>query len=306
MFSKEFTITCFDPKNCLSYEQSWTNHMKNCTKPKVRKRTKGKGFTSISWIPDFELFGMTNYDDIHLNLYKKFVLDAGMITKVPVFWNETKFHFKNLESYVKLYMTEETKKTDGILQTSDMSMEYVICERFLPMSTISFVNGIMTKEGGIHCDRFCNELLKQIAKKLYRLKVSPKDLKNYFTIFLNVNVLNPEFSSQSKTKMVSCASTIVVDLPSKNINTILKWGFVKEIQEMNRMKEMINLKKNEKKRGFRRIEGLDPANYAGTKRSKDCELILCEGLSAKTYSTLGISKGYNEKSGRNYFGIFFK
>ena len=304
VFSKEFSINCFDPKNGLHYEQSWSNHMKECTKAKVRKKSKGKGFTSISWIPDFDLFGMTGYDDIHLNLYKKFVLDAGMITKVPVYWNNTKFHFKNLESYVKFFATGETKRTDGILQTENMSIEYVICERFLPFSTISFVNGIMTKEGGIHCDRFLHELLKQVAKKLSRLKVSPKDLKNYFTVFLNVNVLNPEFSSQSKTKMVSCASTISIDLPSRNLNTILKWGFVKEIQEMNRMKEMVNLKKSEKKRGFRRIEGLDPANYAGTRRSSECELILCEGLSAKTYSTLGISKGYGEKSGRNYFGIF--
>ena len=66
----------------------------------------------------------------------------------------------------------------------------------------------------------------------------------------------------------------------------------------------LNEKKNEKKRGFRRNDGLDPANLAGTKHSKDCQLILCEGLSAKTYSTLGISKGYNNRSGRNYFGIY--
>ena len=33
-------------------------------------------------------------------------------------------------------------------------------------------------------------------------------------------------------------------------------------------------------------------------------MILTEGLSAKTYATLGITKGFEGKQGRNYFGIY--
>ncbi len=304
VFSQEFKISCFDPDRQLLYEQRWTDHMKHCHKPKIRKKTSTKGYTKLSWLPDFQLFGMTGYDDSHCSLYQRYLLDAGMITKIPVYWNDRKYHFKNLAAYVDLFPLEERKKCDGILNGSNFSIEYVICEQFLPLPSISFVNGIYTKEGGVHVDRFSMELFRQLAKKLSKLKIMPKDLKQYFTIFLNVSVINPEFSSQSKTKMVSSQSDVQIDLPVKHVQQIAKWNFVQEIQELNRVKEIMNLKKNEKKRGFRRIDGLDPANLAGTKHSKDCQLILCEGLSAKTYSTLGISKGYNNRSGRNYFGIY--
>ena len=69
-------------------------------------------------------------------------------------------------------------------------------------------------------------------------------------------------------------------------------------------REFISLKKTEKKRGYKKIEGLDNANKAGGKESKDCTLILCEGLSAKTYAVRGIGKGWGGKKGRDYFGVF--
>lgn len=64
------------------------------------------------------------------------------------------------------------------------------------------------------------------------------------------------------------------------------------------------VKKSEKKRmGFKKIDGFDRANNAGGKNSTDCTLILCEGLSAKTYAVKGISEGIFGKKGRDWFGI---
>jgi DNA topoisomerase-2 len=64
------------------------------------------------------------------------------------------------------------------------------------------------------------------------------------------------------------------------------------------------LKKSEKKKkGYTKIEGLDPANNAGGKLGYQCSLILCEGLSAKTYAVAGIQKGVYDKSGRDFFGV---
>ena len=67
---------------------------------------------------------------------------------------------------------------------------------------------------------------------------------------------------------------------------------------------MIVLKKSEKKKkGYVKIDGLDPANLSGTKHSHLCSLILCEGLSAKTYAVAGLDKGVYDKTGRDYFGV---
>ena len=77
-----------------------------------------------------------------------------------------------------------------------------------------------------------------------------------------------------------------------------------EITDIIKMKEMVVLKKSEKKKkGYTKIEGLDPANNAGGKLGYQCSLILCEGLSAKTYAVAGIQKGVYDKSGRDWYGI---
>ena len=47
-----------------------------------------------------------------------------------------------------------------------------------------------------------------------------------------------------------------------------------------------------------KIDGYDAANNAGgSKKSNECTLILCEGLSAKTYAVSGIQKGYKGQKG---------
>ena len=71
--------------------------MKKCGKAKVTSKTSKSlksGYTKISWCPDFSLFGMEAYTPEHVNIYKKYVMDAAMIMKIPVFWNEEKFFIK--------------------------------------------------------------------------------------------------------------------------------------------------------------------------------------------------------------------
>ena len=54
-----------------------------------------------------------------------------------------------------------------------------------------------------------------------------------------------------------------------------------------------------------KIEGYDPANLAGGKNSKECTLILCEGLSARSFCIKGLSDGVvNGKKSRDYIGCY--
>ena len=304
VFSREFSIECFDNERGLVYKQTWKEHMKKCLKAKILNKNGKSGYTKISWIPDFSLFSMDGYDQNHISSYKKYVYDAAMIMKIPVYWNKEKISIKKFSDYVKFYSLQKGNYIEGVIENGGTTLEYCICEASCGIQHISFINGIFTREGGVHVDNVQGELLKVLCQKLSKLKITPKDIKHYFTIFINATVINPEFSSQSKTKMVSCKSPLKVEFPNKVYNHILKWDFINDIIEMNKMKDILSLKKSEKKRGYKRIDGLDPANFAGTKQSKDCILILCEGLSAKTYSTKGITKGFDNKKGRNYFGIY--
>lgn len=300
VFSTTFQIECYDPEHQLLYKQKWTNNMTKCTPPTITEKSDGHGYTKITWKPDFEKFGMEGYDDFHLGLYQKLVIDASMVMKIPVYWNKERYVFKQFKDYVKLYIPEDTKIVDGKMENID----YCITPSFCEASHVSFVNGMITKDGGIHVERFQQELYRHILTKLGKLNISSKDLKPHFNLFITATVTNPEFSSQSKTKLIGGKSNLQIVFPKKVLNNIFQWDFMNDLVELHKMKEMISLKKTEKKRGFRRIDGFDPANMSGGKNAKDCVLILCEGLSAKTYSVQGISKGFGDKKGRNWFGIY--
>jgi DNA topoisomerase-2 len=129
-----------------------------------------------------------------------------------------------------------------------------------------------------------------------------KDIRPFFRIFLNCKLVNPAFTSQEKSKLVS--PKVKADVNSRHITSILKWDVIEDIRDILKGRELLTLKKTEKKKGFVKIDGLDPANLAGSKESLKCSLILCEGDSAKTFAVKGIQTGVYGRTGRDYFGIY--
>ena len=174
---------------------------------------------------------------------------------------------------------------------------------------ISFVNGIETRDGGSHVDTYAEAIFRPLLEALNKgvkkgsTPLGLKEIKPYFQMFLKSTLDKPAFNSQEKSKLVSPAPA-VPEVATKHINAILKWGCVDKIKNLLKGKELVALKKTEKKRGFVKIEGYDPANLAGGKNSKECSLILTEGLSAKTFCVLGLSQELFGKKGRDYVGIF--
>jgi DNA gyrase/topoisomerase IV subunit B len=303
IYSKSFQVRGFDPDVSKIFEQTWKNNMRDISKPKLTSHKAKHGFTEIKYVPDFERFGMKFYTDDTINLYRKYVCDAAMLTKISVYFNENLIPVKNLAEYSKLYNEEQTSEVSSIkTDTADV----VITPSNGEYEAISFVNGVYTFDGGKHVDSWSESIFRPLVQKFNKPKkpqINITDIKKFFRIFVNVSVVNPEFSSQSKTCLVS--PEVASDVPLKNINAIMKWNFVEQIEEIIRGKEFLALKKTEKKtRGFKKIEGLDHANNAGTKLSKDCTLILTEGLSAKTYAVTGIQEGWNGFKGRDFFGVF--
>lgn len=175
---------------------------------------------------------------------------------------------------------------------------------------ISFVNGIETRDGGVHVDTYAEAIFRPLLEALNKgvkkgsTPLGLKEIKPYFQMFLKSTLDKPAFNSQEKSKLVSPAPA-VPEVATKHINAILKWGCVDKIKNLLKGKELVALKKTEKKRGFVKIEGYDPANLAGGKNSKECTLILCEGLSARSFCIKGLSDGVvNGKKSRDYIGCY--
>lgn len=306
VFSKMFQIEIVDPQQHLIYRQTWRNNMREKEEPIIKSSQKD-GYTLVSWIPDFEKFGMTQYDNTIIDLYKKYCMDASMITRLPILFNKEKLYYKTFQDYIQLYhSTKECIVFESLIQStlSSYSSQYaVVCSQG-EYKEIGFINGVYTKDGGVHLDNISNEFFKLLCQRFNKDKtnVTPKDLKPYFMIFANTWAPNPEFSSQSKTKLLAPPFNDKID--TKYIDKVMKWCFVEKVNDLIKSKELVNLKKVEKKKGFKKIDGLDHANLIHSKQSNECTLILCEGLSAKTFATKGINIGWNGKKGRDFFGIY--
>jgi len=306
IFSKKFIVKGLDPNNKKTFEQTWSNNMKSPDKPIVKSTTLKKGYTEVKYFPDFKQFDLEGYTDDLIGLYLKYVIDAAMLTKVKVYFNNDLINVNNLLSYSKLYSTienDDEEEKDESLNIKHENVEVVVT-RSKDFQHISFTNGIYNRLGGQHVDSVCEALFRPLVEKFTKkgkpaLKIN--DIKQFFKVFVTCKVDKPEFDSQSKEKLE--APKVKFEVKSADIKKLLKWSVIEEIEDMLKAKEMVVLKKTEKKKkGYVKIEGYDAANNAGTKFSHECSLILCEGLSAKTYAVAGISKGVGEKSGRNWFG----
>jgi len=302
VFSKHFQVEGCDPKNEKILTQIWTDNMRKTKGPVIKKTKLKKGYTKITWKLDFDRFGITEYTDDIISLYKKYIVDAAMISGVKVYLNNELVPINSLYSYAKIYKCEsedsvsiKSKNCNVVLTPSDGEFE-----------SISFVNGVYTKSGGIHVDGWSEALFRPLVTKLSKKdgpKLSITDVKKFFRIFIVSTVIRPEFDGQEKNKLEYGDLDIVVK-PSVFTN-IKKWDVMQKIEELINFKDMKALKKIERKKGVKiKVEKLNDANNAGKKDSHKCALILCEGDSAGTYIVTGINEGVCGVSGRDWIGIF--
>jgi DNA topoisomerase-2 len=307
IFSTEFTVECFDPETGLRFKQTFTNNMSDAGKPKISKLKQKKGYTKVSFIADFKRFGVDGYTDEHLAVIKKICIDCAMITGQRVIFNGSKIPVKNLLGYTRFYTDTKYAEFKSVDST------VILCEKpayEAGIIQISFVNGICTHRGGIHVDEWTKAIFRPLLEKI-KMKFSPKgkkstpikltmkNLESYFMFFINCNLNNPEFDSNTKTILTTPRPH--VDVPDSKINSLMRWGFIQDIKTTIDIQGMKELQKTDgKKSASVSIPKLDDANKAGTVKSQECTLFIVEGDSAKTFATAGISA---IEHGTDWYGV---
>lgn len=307
IFSKRFMVEIGNSKQELEYSQTWENNMTKKNEYKLKKYKKSKGYVKITFWPDFERFGLNSlFDDNICDLFEKRAYDCCACTNenVKVFLNGKQIHIKSFEKYIDLYIGDKKTTTRVYDNTND---RWKIC--VAPSdgyNQISFVNGINTYIGGSHVDSVMNQITKQLCEyienKHKNLKIKTQYIKEHLFIFVNATLVNPSFSSQTKSECTSRYKDFGsrFTISEEFIAKISKIGILDEIIALAKHKEMREMSKNDgKKKSTIRIPKLDDAIYAGTSKSKQCTLILTEGDSAKTFAISGLSI-----VGRDKYGVF--
>jgi len=277
--------------------------MKDRGKPKVSKHT-GKSYTKISWIPDFARFGLSSYSDKMYQLMERRLYDIAGVTdkSVNVFYNGKMIKQKSFDKYIGLYLDNEKMVYEDIHERWSLGISVSTNDKF---EQISFVNGIATPKGGKHVDYITNLLVKALIthiEKKEKTKVKDAYIKNYLKVFLNSTIENPGFDSQTKERLITAPGKFGSKpvLNDKFIKKVIGLGLVDKVLSFAEFKDNKNAKKTDgSKKNKIQVPKLDDANWAGTKKSDQCTLILTEGDSAKTMAVGGLSV-----VGRDKYGVF--
>lgn len=307
IYSKWGYVETVDHTRGLKYKQTYKENLSIIEKPSVTK-CKGKPYTKVSWLPDYEKFGITNLTDDMYNLFVKRIYDIAAVTDkgVKVKLNSSIVPIKTFEQYVNMYVGSKTD-TKRIYEANGDRWEYAVCITPLDEFTqVSFVNGIYTSKGGKHVDYILNQITKKLCEyieKKKKVKVKLNTIKEQLMLFVNCVVENPAFDSQTKDYMNTSVSKFgsSCKVSDKFIEKVAKLGVMEQAISLNEVKQTKDAKKTDgkKSKSVRGIPKLIDANYAGTAKSNECTLILCEGDSAKA----GIVSGMNRED-RNYYGVY--
>jgi len=293
----------------LKYVQEFTDNLNTIHPPKITKCTTKKPYTTVSFKPDYKRLGLAEgLSPDMLSLFKRRVYDVAAITDktVKVKYNSELVPIKQFQQYVDLYIGGKSD-TPRIWEEANERWEYVVClapkEEF---TQVSFVNGIYTGKGGKHVDYILNQIVRKVSafiKLKKKVDVKPNTIKEQLWLFVRCDIDNPTFESQTKDYMNTPVAAFgsACEVSDKFIEKIAKMGVMDAACALTEVKENKVMKKNDgtKTKSIRGIPKLIDANFAGTDKSAECTLILCEGDSAKAGIVSGLST-----TDRNIIGVY--
>lgn len=305
-------IETVDHVRGLKYVQEFRRNLDEICPPVITKvAATVKPYTKVTFKPDYRRFGINGLTPDMLALLKKRVYDIGAVTdnsikKIKVVLNTNTIPVKNFQQYIDFYIgsKDESKR---VYEQSDERWEYAVAlsptHEFVQ---VSFVNGICTFKGGKHVDYIVGQIVRKLCdyiEKKKKVKVNAAAIKEQLILFLRCDVENPAFDSQTKDCMNTPAAKFgsSCTVSDSFIEKIAKMGVMDVACSLVEAKENKLAKKTDgtKTKTVRGIANFIDANFSGTAQSKDCILILCEGLSALSGIVSGLSS-----SDRNTIGIY--
>ncbi|TKR77495.1 hypothetical protein L596_018459 [Steinernema carpocapsae] len=302
IYSTEFHVETASSNEGLRFQQSWSDNMESCGPERIEHFEGKEDYTSIRFRPDLKRFGMTEIDDMTMELIRKRAFDvaATLDGTVEVFFNGQKLEISSFRDYVDLYHDaanhvehcKVTPRWEIALTTSDSGFQQV-----------SFVNNISTLKGGRHVDYVVDQIVdvvKQLLEENYKAKVRPYQIKSRLFLFLNCLIENPTFDSQTKETLTTNPKNFgsKCDVPRWFVlNAIEKTGIIEAVLRDINKREAKDL--NDSIKRPHHIPKLEDANFAGTTRASECSLIVTEGDSAKALAIAGLGV-----IGRDRYGVF--
>jgi DNA topoisomerase-2 len=315
IWSEYGRVETVDHVRGLKYVQEFRKNLDEICPPTITKNSSGKPYTKVTFKPDYRRLGITGLSKDMLALLRKRVYDIGAVTdhsikKIKVNLNNQVVPVKTFQQYIDLYIGAKdasVASSKRVYEQMDERWEYAVAlsptHEFVQ---ISFVNGICTFKGGKHVDYILGQIVRKLCdyiEKKKKIKVNANTIKEQLILFLRCDIENPSFDSQTKDCMNTPSAKFgsSCSVSDSFIEKVAKMGVMDMAMSLTEAKENKLAKKTDgsKTKTIRGITNFVDANFSGTAQSKDCILILCEGLSAMSGIVSGLSS-----DDRNTMGIY--
>lgn len=294
IFSDSFTTEIFNASEGLSLIQTWKNKMLEKGEAIVEPYTGKESVVRITYLLDFDRFGITQYPENTDKLFARFVADFALSCKIPVYFNNIRLPFDDITTYGRVNLNLEENIEHFLFEAKegyDPNMPRASFELFLAFTpdesrVFSFVNGMMTTSGGVHVNALWKAIgapvLEYMNNKDKEIRMSVQDVIPHFSFVFNTRLPDPKFGSQTKNSL-------------SDPQPLLRFspGFIKKIMGSGIIERMENTLEAKQKRKSKMTDGKkkkhvtvtkgQDANDAGSSMSNTCVLEIVEGESAEGY-----------------------
>ena len=307
IFSTKFIVETVDFVKKKKYRQIFSKNM-SVISPPVIKDFDGEPYTKVTFQVDTERFGMDPQipeDVVSILRRRCYEILLCSLDPVKVVFNGKTLKANTLEKYLGLYDIDKSRIATAT------TPRWKVAVAFTPgigsFRQISFVNSTSTPQGGTHVNYVVDSLVKNLVshmrKKFKIPKMKTSIVKDVLTVVVSAHVVNPTFSSQTKDMLTLPVKDFgsTFELPDSVPAKILKTGIIEYVSDILKNKEVSLLNENDgkKTKSVKGIPKLHDAQWAGTKKSPECYLIVTEGDSALTMALSATAV-----IGRDKFGCF--
>lgn len=287
VFSKKFIgVTCDGVKELELFAND------NLTDKKVNvvdKKTKKTG-TRVKFYPDFSRFdGVDDLTDDHVQLIK------DRLTHLAICYPKIKFDFNG--SDLLPVARKNIPSLYGEDHVSIQDDQKLIIVTPLPskldgFQSISYVNGIYIKNGGMHVNYFMGKLIEEmrpLIKKKWKIEVAPSQISAGLVLVTYLSGFqNLKFDSQSKERVTNTQAEVssYFNLSNDDFKSLAKQIIGNEKIIMPIIEAILWKKEQEDKKALKLLQKkakkIQIANHieAQSKNPADKILYLTEGLSA--------------------------
>lgn len=290
--SKIFTLETFDMERNLFFHQDTHDRLSRIDKAIVNSKSKnsiGKSNgTLVSFLPEYSAFGYQEANatvfSIYDPLFKLRAIQIAAHAGINVFYNEEKLTVKNMKDYAELHVPHLMKEFVHFALSGKYVWDVVVgVSTSGSFESNSIINGVAIPNGS-HINYIRDllfEELKPHAERLLKKFVTVKKsmIQNNLFVMISGKIASPAFTSQIK------------DNISDPVSKYKEYVFSKaQISKVWKMMEPILIDQYisktdkpapSKKSSTSGIKKYRKAEYAGTNKSAQCTLLICEGDSAE-------------------------